>query len=144
MNRQPLNPITDEHIRQFQEDGVICLRGMFDREWVERMEKAVLRTMDADNILARRREVTKALGGKSGRYLINTFVWVWDDDFRAWVMDSPNAEIAARLMRADSVRLFYDQVFVKEPNTMEMTSQTTIPVIKVSRRAGVLGGPWLT
>ena len=121
MNRQPLNPITDEHIRQFQEDGVICLRSMFDREWVERMESAVLRTMDADNVRARRREVTKALGGKSGRYHINTYVWVWDDDFRAWAMDSPNAEIAARLMGADSVRLFYDQVFVKEPNTMEMT-----------------------
>jgi hypothetical protein len=36
-------------------------------------------------------------------------------------MHSPNAEIAATLMGADEVRVFYDQVFVKEPNTVEMT-----------------------
>ena len=36
-------------------------------------------------------------------------------------MESPCAEIAASLMQADAVRLFYDQVFVKEPLTQEMT-----------------------
>jgi len=32
MNRRPLNPITDADVRQFEEDGVICLRGMVDQE----------------------------------------------------------------------------------------------------------------
>jgi len=121
MNRQPLNPITDADVRRFHEDGVVCLRGMFDRDWIERMAAAAARVMDAHNPLARPREVTKALGGTHGRFHINSFIWVWDDDFRAWALESPNAEIAARLMGADEVRLFYDQLFVKEPNTAEMT-----------------------
>jgi ectoine hydroxylase-related dioxygenase (phytanoyl-CoA dioxygenase family) len=121
MNRKPLSPITDEDIAQFQRDGVICLRRMFDAEWIERMNRAVDRIMDANHPLARPREVTKALGGKSGRYHINSFVWMWDEDFKAWALESPMAEIAARMMRADEVRLFYDQVFVKEPQTSEMT-----------------------
>ncbi len=121
MNREPLNPITAADQRQFDEDGVICLRGMFDMEWIERMNAALLRIMDADNPLARPREVTRALGGTSGRYHINSFVFQWDPDFRDYVMNSPNAEIAARLMGADEVRVFYDQVFVKEPNTHEAT-----------------------
>lgn len=121
MNRSPLHPITAADRTQFEADGAICLRGMFDREWVERMQRAVDRAKDAEHPLARRREVTQALGGKSGRYHINSFVWPWDDDFRDWVMHSPCAEIAAELMQADSVRVFYDQVFVKEPHTAERT-----------------------
>ncbi len=113
MNRRPLNPITDADVRQFQEDGVICLRGMFDQEWITRMSAAVDRIMDDANPLARPREVTRVLGGKTGRYHINSYVFRW--------MHSPNAEIAARLMGADEVRVFYDQVFVKEPRTQEMT-----------------------
>jgi ectoine hydroxylase-related dioxygenase (phytanoyl-CoA dioxygenase family) len=121
MNQKPLNPITAQDIAQFQADGVVCLRGMFDQEWITRMQKAVDRIMDAHNPLARPREVTQALGGTTGRYHINSFVWHWDSDFKDYVMNSPNAEIAATLMGADEVRVFYDQVFVKEPNTVEMT-----------------------
>lgn len=121
MNREPLSPITDEDIAQYERDGVLCLRRMFDAEWIARMNAAVNRIMEAQHPLARPREVTKALGGKSGRYHINSFVWPWDADFRAWVMDSPMPKIAARIMKADEVRVFYDQVFVKEPQTAEMT-----------------------
>lgn len=121
MNREPLNAISEADIRQFEEDGVICIRNMFDQEWIDRMSIAVSRIMDADHPDARPREVTKALGGKAGRFHINTFVWRWDDDFRAFGLESPCAEIAARLMRADRVSLFYDQVFVKEPETAERT-----------------------
>ena len=60
--------------------------------------------MDAENPLARPREVTRALGSTTGRYHINSFVFHWDADFRDYVMQSPNAEIAARLMGADEVR----------------------------------------
>ena len=121
MNRRPLNPITEADIHQFEEDGAICLRGMFDQEWITRMSAAVDRVMDADNPLAHPREVTRSLGGKSGRYHINSFVFRWDPDFKAYVMESPNAEIAARLMRSDEVRAFYDQLFLHEPNTVEAT-----------------------
>jgi ectoine hydroxylase-related dioxygenase (phytanoyl-CoA dioxygenase family) len=121
MNKQPLRPITATDRADFAHDGVVCLRGMFDLEWLERMRRAVDHAMDAEHPLARRREVTKALGGKTGRSHINTFVSAWNDDFRDWVLNSPCAEIAARIMGVTEVRFFYDQVFVKEPNTAERT-----------------------
>ena len=121
MNHLPLYPITEADRAIYERDGVVCLRDMFDGEWIERMRAAVDTAMDADHALARRREVTRALGGKSGRYHINTFVWPWNEDFHNWVLDSPCAAIAATIMGANEVRVFYDQVFVKEPNTMERT-----------------------
>ena len=121
MNREPLNPITEEDVAAYERDGVVCLRRMFDVEWIKRMNRAVDRIMNAQHPMARPREVTKALGGKSGRYHINSFVWHWDEDFRDWVLHSPMPRIAARVLGADEVRVFYDQVFVKEPQTAEMT-----------------------
>ena len=121
MNHVPLYPITAADRAIYQRDGVVCLRGMFDAQWIARMCAAVDTAMDAEHALARRREVTRALGGKSGRYHINTFVWPWNEDFRHWVLDSPCAAIAASIMGVGEVRVFYDQVFVKEPNTLERT-----------------------
>ena len=37
-------------------------------------------------------------------------------------INSPAAEIAARLMRLDQVRFFYDQLFIKEPGTLAPTA----------------------
>lgn len=121
MNRTPLNRITDTDRDRLAADGVVCLRRMVDDAWLTRMRIAVDRVMGASHALARRREVTQALGGKTGRFHISSFIWRWDDDFRDWVLNGPCAEIAAELMQADEVRLFYDQLFVKEPNTAEMT-----------------------
>lgn len=36
-----LRPITDQEIAEFEKNGVVFLKDMFDSEWIERMRKAV-------------------------------------------------------------------------------------------------------
>jgi ectoine hydroxylase-related dioxygenase (phytanoyl-CoA dioxygenase family) len=117
MNRRPLREITESDIQSYQEDGVVCLRGMLDRDWIERMSQAVDRAMQ--NPGRRAREATRP--GNPGRFHSNVFMWRWDADFRALALESPAAEIAARLMGVKKTRFFYDQLFVKEPETREIT-----------------------
>lgn len=117
MNRRPLREITDEDRRTYERDGVVCLRGMFDRDWVERVAAAIDRTMDSPG--RRAREAVKP--GEPGRFHMNVFMWRWDADFRAYALESPAAEIAARIMGAPMTRFFYDQIFVKEPRTQAIT-----------------------
>jgi ectoine hydroxylase-related dioxygenase (phytanoyl-CoA dioxygenase family) len=117
MNRLPLNPITDEHRRTFEDDGVIVLRGMFDGDWVERMREASLRVV-RDRTM-RGKDHTRP--EDPGFFRTNLFMWMHDADFRAFVYDSPAAEIAGRLMGVDRVHFFYDQLFVKEPGTEAVT-----------------------
>lgn len=40
MNRKPLNKISDEDIATYNDKGVVCLRQMFDKDWVDRMHAA--------------------------------------------------------------------------------------------------------
>jgi ectoine hydroxylase-related dioxygenase (phytanoyl-CoA dioxygenase family) len=117
MNKHPLRPVTQQEIARFKEDGAICVRQVFDRDWIERMAPAV------DRLLAnpgkRAREATKA--GDPGRFHMNVFMWRWDPDFRDFALNSPLPELGAALLGADRVSLFYDQAFIKEPGTREVT-----------------------
>ena len=45
MNREPVREASEEDVQAYERDGVVCLRNVFDAEWVERLVKAVDRTM---------------------------------------------------------------------------------------------------
>src|SRR5262249_33933405 len=117
MNKHPLRPVTRDDIARVKEDGAICVRNVFDREWCERMNAAVERLLL--NPGKRAREATKS--GDPGRFHMNVFMWRWDPDFRDFALNSPLAELGATLLEQDKVSLFYDQAFIKEPGTREVT-----------------------
>jgi ectoine hydroxylase-related dioxygenase (phytanoyl-CoA dioxygenase family) len=117
MNRKPGRKLTEDDIRRYEEDGVVCLRGMFDPEWVERMHDASVRFMDSGK--GRVRIVKRP--DETGKFYSNVFMCASDPDFMAFRNESPAAEIAATLMRVDTVRFWYDQLFIKEPATKAPT-----------------------
>lgn len=117
MNKHPLCPVTPEDVVRFHEDGAICMRKVFDAEWCGRMNAAVERLLS--NPGKRAREATK--GGDAGRFHMNAFMWRWDPDFRDFALNSPLPELAAHLLDTNSVSLFYDQAFIKEPGTTAVT-----------------------
>jgi ectoine hydroxylase-related dioxygenase (phytanoyl-CoA dioxygenase family) len=56
-----------------------------------------------------------------GRFYLNAYLADVDARFAPLHDASPAPEIAARLMRADTVRFFYDQLFIKAPGTSAPT-----------------------
>ena len=138
MNKKPLNPITDADIRAYKEDGVVCLRQMFDAEWIERLRNAWTRAQNrltqvgADNLIPERylerdpllkAEMEEAMSASalSKKYETNAkitgskYMAMWDPDFRAFALESPAGEIVGRVMEANVVRFFWDQIFQKRP-----------------------------
>ena len=104
--------ITEQHIRDYAQDGAVCLRGIFSSEWIERLCKAVDRIKMNPGPLRQRFRPTDP-----GEFFSEKFMWTFDPDFCAYVFESPAAEIAGRLMAAPRVNIFYDQILVKEPET---------------------------
>ncbi|MSP51254.1 MAG: hypothetical protein EXQ91_02495 [Alphaproteobacteria bacterium] len=117
MNPNPLRHVTDAEVEQFDRDGVIIVRNVFDREWIEYMRAAV------DEVLANPGEYTIDIdkGKKPGRYIFDTWLWPVNDKFRQIVFDSPAGAVGAELMRARQVTLVFDFISVKEPNTPKPT-----------------------
>ena len=106
MNRHPLQPITDEEVRAFEEDGLVVLRGLFDNDWVELLRSAA---EDCPTHDAGLEEELAMTGEDAGRAVREAFIWRANENCRRFVFGSPAAEIAATLMRAEKVSIFRDQ-----------------------------------
>ena len=100
-----------------------------------------------------------------GRFVEDFCTWRENPHYRRFIVESPLAETAARLMRSRSARLYHDHLLVKEPGTRQPTpwhqdqpyyniegtqnASFWIPVDPVSRAstlefvAGSHRGPWL-
>jgi len=113
MNRIPLRPITDAERQRFEDDGVVCLQGLVDADWVARMQRAV------DHVLAHpgRHGADLQADGAPGRFAYDNYLWTFNGDFRAMAFESPMAEIAAQVMASQTVNLVFDFILVKEPHT---------------------------
>lgn len=126
MNEPAVFEISNEQIKQFEEDGVICLRSVISPHWVEHLREAT------DGVLAAQAEDIRDTGG-SGSFRMSLDMWLRDDGFRRYALEGPSAAIAKALMRGSPVTLFADQLFVKEPGTSTPTpwhqDQTYWPVV---------------
>ena len=118
MNREPLRPITDEETRTFAEDGIVCLRGLFDQDWVEHLRAAAEAGLEAPTHFG---EELAAARKEPGRFFHDTFMWRENAACRRYVFESPAAEIAARVMGAEKTHIFFDQWLIKEPGTPTRT-----------------------
>lgn len=118
MNEVPLRQVTEDEIRAYEEDGIVCLREMFDADWVERLRAAAEDCMGKPGPMVQ--ELATAQKDK-GRFFADIYVWTYNDDCRAYVFQSPAAKIAAAMMRSQQICIFFDQWLVKEPGTPTRT-----------------------
>ena len=106
---EPCRPITGEEIDIYRRDGVVCLRGILDRHWIDSL-------LPVSRHIAVDKEDVGLLPTYPGRYMSRKV-----PEFRKFVFESPVAEAAARVMQSGSVRFFFDEFFVKPPRSSETT-----------------------
>ncbi|HEX5615119.1 MAG TPA: phytanoyl-CoA dioxygenase family protein [Acidimicrobiia bacterium] len=108
---RPLRDLTPAEVDEFQRDGVVCVRQVIPDHWLERVARAIERDIAAPT------DVALMLSLPDQGYINDVFVWLGDDDLRAFVLESPAAVLAHQALGSSGVTFFYDQVFVKEPGT---------------------------
>ena len=116
MNRAPVRSITEDEMATYRDDGIVCLRGMFDDDWVEHLRDCVEADLKSPGSLCK--DVTR---GGEGTFVSDTFVWSNIDDFTDFIWRSPAAELAATVMQSSKINLLFDQILVKEPGSTTPT-----------------------
>lgn len=111
MNRN----LTEAEIQAYRDEGVVHVRGAIDPDWIPAM---------IERIDARMRKVGRwggdtNPGGGSGRFLHDRYLWPEEEGFRRFAFDSGLARLAAQAMDSRTSSLYFDQIFVKEPQTQE-------------------------
>lgn len=102
--------LTTEQLAQYRRDGVICLRQIFDAEWIKLARHGIDRNIK--NPGAFYRDHTGQDG--AGRYVFA--FWNWPDipEFKQLVFGAPAGALAADLLATDRVRLLMDNWFMRE------------------------------
>lgn len=116
-------PITREQVAFYQENGYIQLPGVLTPE-----ELKGLRTVLARGVRDRERKLQNKLLTKTVRNVDYERVFVqmvnlWEEyeEMRPYILNLRLAEIARRLTRARSVRLWHDHALIKMPNDSKPT-----------------------
>lgn len=108
-NRRPLRPVTDAEADLYAREGVVCLRRVFDPEWLESLAGP------ARELLIAKRDFG-LLPNNPGRYMARVI-----PAFRRFVFESPMAEAAGQVLRSREIRFFFDEIFAKGPQSEEKT-----------------------
>jgi len=103
-------------VEAFQQDGCAVIRGIF-APWIGGARAGIEENMAAPSF----RERTYVPDDGSARFFQDFCNWDRIPGYRALVVESPMARIAAQLMRSRTARIFHDHVLVKEPGTSVVT-----------------------
>jgi len=116
MNRTGEAIVAEQAIEDFEKDGAVCLRGVLDTDWVDRMRRAV------DHLTANPGPMRESYyPDRPGDFFSEKFMWTFDEDFRSYALESPVASAVGRLMRTRRLNFFYDHLLVKQPGTDSAT-----------------------
>ncbi|CAK9001653.1 unnamed protein product [Durusdinium trenchii] len=100
--------VTEEQIEQFQEDGVIMIKGAM-KEWVEYLQKVTEDQIEKPHLWS-------LVGRMSGMYdYIQRNMWMTNNGFRDFLYYSPLGHVVSQLGKTEEVRCSTDMLLVN-PN----------------------------
>jgi ectoine hydroxylase-related dioxygenase (phytanoyl-CoA dioxygenase family) len=106
-----------ESIRaDYERDGAAIVRNVVPMAWIEALRAGTERLMA--NGVPDMNDYNKP---GEGRFFGDIFAYLRTPEYRDFFTDSGVGELAARIMRSQVVRFFYDQPLVKEPGTPKPT-----------------------
>lgn len=108
--------VTEDQIDAFQRDGCLCLRGLF-ADWIGAIADGIDRNLNDPGETAR---LNLADPGE-GRFFEDYCNWQRIPEFRDLVLQSPAAEVAAKVMRSSRAQFYHEHVLVKEPGAIKPT-----------------------
>ncbi|WP_084421581.1 phytanoyl-CoA dioxygenase family protein [Henriciella litoralis] len=100
----------------YDRDGVCILRGIFDRPWLDLVERAI------DEALRHPGPDAERYGPAGAeRFFGDLDMWTRQESFRDFILKSPAGKLAGLIMGSSTSTFFYDQMLVKEPGTQQRT-----------------------
>jgi ectoine hydroxylase-related dioxygenase (phytanoyl-CoA dioxygenase family) len=108
---------TPEEVATYRREGVVCLRGVLDAGWIEKLRAAVELNLEQPG--PHGRNYTEA--GAAGKYFGDYCNFERIPAYREAASKGPLGAVAAALMGSARVQLFHEHVLVKEPGTGEAT-----------------------
>lgn len=100
--------ISSRDIESFQRDGAVCLRGLFDKKWIDIVRQGIEKTIADPSDMHRVAKVD----GESGHFFKDYHMSRRLPEFRNFVFESPAGPATAALLRSSRINFFYDVLWI--------------------------------
>ncbi|XP_069959886.1 ectoine dioxygenase-like [Cherax quadricarinatus] len=107
--------VEEEVVEQYQRDGVVLLKNVFDTSWVEKVARGIAKNLEDPS------QYSEKITQGDGAYFNDYCNWTKIDEFRDYVYNSPAASLAASFMKTSRVSFYHEHVLNKEPGTTKCT-----------------------
>ena len=109
--------VPEEERDAFNGDGAVPLRGVVREEWLEVLAAGIERDISRPGPFFHGYVPDNGIG----RFHGNIRLWENDSEMRRFCTNGPLISVASQFFESSKVNLFYDQLFVKEPGTVNRT-----------------------
>ncbi|SVB82835.1 uncharacterized protein METZ01_LOCUS235689, partial [marine metagenome] len=96
MNTEILRPLTTVEVDTYHRDGVLLLKNMFDKDWIELLNKGL--DVNCESPTERSRIWDKDDLGHIMFY--DTLAWKEIEEYKKFIFNSPAAQICGQLMKS--------------------------------------------
>jgi ectoine hydroxylase-related dioxygenase (phytanoyl-CoA dioxygenase family) len=117
MSKEAESMISDDDVERFQLDGAVVLRQVFAEDWLDGLAQGIERNLTTPGPMA----IHYTDEGSPGRFFGDYCNWQRIPQYRSFIVGSPAAAMAARMMKSERAQFFHEHVLVKEPGTAEPT-----------------------
>lgn len=104
-------------IEEYQENGAVCLRNVFSKEWLEIAAQGIEKNLKS---LGPSGECLKG-DSNDACYIDDLCNWQRFPEIKKYCLESPAAAIAGQLMKSEYAAFYHEQILVKEPGTDKRT-----------------------
>ena len=105
--------LNSENISIFENNGVVLLKNMIDNKWQRILHDAIEEDIKKPGPFFHSYKTEDGKGNFHG----NMRIWEHYQGLKDYCTKSPLPYLAAQLLNSNKINLFYDQLFVKEPET---------------------------
>ena len=105
--------LNNKIISVFETEGVVLLKNLINENWRRILNSAIEEDIKKPGPYFHAYKTEKGKGLFHG----NMRIWEHNKGFRKFCLKSPLPYLAAQLLNSEKINLFYDQLFVKEPET---------------------------
>jgi len=103
---------------QFQRDGVVVLRNIFSKEWIEKIVEGIRKTKESPSKFS---YTFKEKGEDDGQFFMDYCNWERIPEIKELVYDSPAPHLAKTLMGSQEAVFYHEHVLVKDKGTSKQT-----------------------
>ncbi|MBT5876724.1 MAG: phytanoyl-CoA dioxygenase [Candidatus Latescibacteria bacterium] len=114
----PNRTVSTSDISQYQRDGAICIRGAFDKEWVDVVTAGVERNVREPSAYA---GTVKSGDADAGGFFDDYCNWRRIPEFVNYINDSPAGRQVAALMMSQTAVFYHEHLLIKEPGALKKT-----------------------